>query len=521
MNDVIDSAGSDSTRAWLPRRAVPPVSVTGWSRLRAAWPKDAAATTAAVVAPGGALLMANVAMYSGLASFSLRPDQDKRLLPIMAMVFSGIGLGAVVFPLLQKWSTDAAGAAMRRIGKGLVACYLLLALAAVVPGFFQYAFNEPLRYAANLCLGLDVAAAYSLYYYRFPRKRCGLWLGFCTGAGLLCWRILLWVASGWPSGDIPGVHPFLPYVFVVHFVSLALLAALSLHALVFRADYQPPPAEPYFARLPNGAGRHTIPILLTGAFVLYLMNGILDIRLFPMMSVLPQPGLERLLYALVIVCSPVVGWLLDREPRTAIRRIMPACCWLFILSPAMAALGVGDGLHDILQTVAAAAQFVTYIVITLALTGLARDARQSGVLGSVMFSMWLVPVLSYYIFRRRLDLDTGTTVLMATVLAVLFYWIVNRVSTVVAEQERAAAPVPSATSVFLDTAGLTPRERETAELLLERLSTQEIARHMDISESTAKKHIQNTLHKFNVTDRNEFLVRCMLIAQGSDVDASE
>ncbi len=329
------------------------------------------------------------------------------------------------------------------------------------------------------------------------------------------------VAAFWPYDGVTGAHPFLPHVFVVHFVGIAALAAFCLYAFVFRPGVPPAAAEPYFAALPAGTRGRSIHLLLSAAFVLYLMNGLLDIRLFPMMPVLPQPSLERLLYALVIVCSPLAGWLLDRSPETVVRRIMPVCCWLFILSPAMAALGIGHGLHDILQTVAAAAQFVTYVVITLALTGLAQKAALSGFLASIMYSMWMVLVLGYTLFRRGLGLDTGTTVLMATVLALLFHLLLRRVDFVVADGQptkalpatQAATPVPTpetgirAMVDFLDGAGLTPREREVTELLFRGSATRDIAASLGISENTAKKHIRGVLRKFGAASRHDLFAR--------------
>ena len=478
-----------------------------------------------VVVPGGVLLLYNIAIYTGLTSFSLRPDQDRRLLPIMTLVFSGVAFGAVVFPRLLAWAAGAAGAAGRGIGRAAVAVYLLLAIVAVAPGFTQYAFNEPLRYAANFFLGMVIPPAHLLYFSRFAGRKRGLWFGFCTGAGLLCWRILMSVAARWPHDGAAGAHPFLPHVFTIHCAAIALLAVLSLYALVVRSDNPAVAAESYFTAAHGGGGKRTAVLLLSAAFVLYLMNGVLDVRLFPMMPVLPQPSLEHLLYALVIVCSPLAGWFLDRSPETVFRRVMPVCCWLFILSPAMAALGIGGGLHDILQTVAAAGQFVIYVVITLALTGLARDGVQAGFFASVMYAMWMVPVLGYSLLRRELGLDTGATVLIATGLAFLFFLLIKRVDFAVAEPASASDPesapdaVPSVAEAravtldkFLDSAGLTPREREAAVLLLQDVSTIGIANTMGISESTAKKHIQGVLRKFGAANRYAFVLQCATAA---------
>lgn len=53
---------------------------------------------------------------------------------------------------------------------------------------------------------------------------------------------------------------------------------------------------------------------------------------------------------------------------------------------------------------------------------------------------------------------------------------------------------------------LTPRERETMICLARGESNKEIARHLDVAESTVKIHVQNILKKLNVTSRVQIAV---------------
>lgn len=53
---------------------------------------------------------------------------------------------------------------------------------------------------------------------------------------------------------------------------------------------------------------------------------------------------------------------------------------------------------------------------------------------------------------------------------------------------------------------LTPREEEILTWLVKGDSNKEIARELDISESTVKVHVQNILKKFNVSSRVEAAV---------------
>jgi two-component system nitrate/nitrite response regulator NarL len=48
---------------------------------------------------------------------------------------------------------------------------------------------------------------------------------------------------------------------------------------------------------------------------------------------------------------------------------------------------------------------------------------------------------------------------------------------------------------------LTPRERDTLALLAKGASNKEIARHLDLAESTVKIHVQNILKKLNLSSR--------------------
>ena len=65
------------------------------------------------------------------------------------------------------------------------------------------------------------------------------------------------------------------------------------------------------------------------------------------------------------------------------------------------------------------------------------------------------------------------------------------------QKERAA--------LFFEQSGLTKREKEVAELLIEGLRYEDIAEQLHISINTVKRHIQNIYKKADVTTRDEFL----------------
>ncbi|MHA6831609.1 response regulator [Ralstonia pseudosolanacearum] len=70
--------------------------------------------------------------------------------------------------------------------------------------------------------------------------------------------------------------------------------------------------------------------------------------------------------------------------------------------------------------------------------------------------------------------------------------------------EKAAPAAPAAAAVSADR--LTPREREIVRGLARGESNKEIARALDVAESTVKIHVQNILKKLNLTSRVQVAV---------------
>lgn len=58
-------------------------------------------------------------------------------------------------------------------------------------------------------------------------------------------------------------------------------------------------------------------------------------------------------------------------------------------------------------------------------------------------------------------------------------------------------------------AGLTPREREVLDVLLENLTNKEIANKLNISERTVKFHVSNLLSRFEVQRRQDLIMTCL------------
>ncbi|MGO2139474.1 MAG: response regulator [Leucobacter sp.] len=58
-----------------------------------------------------------------------------------------------------------------------------------------------------------------------------------------------------------------------------------------------------------------------------------------------------------------------------------------------------------------------------------------------------------------------------------------------------------------DTSSLTPREHSVIQLLAKGMSNAEIGRHLHLSEATIKANLRRVMHKWNVRDRVQVLIR--------------
>jgi DNA-binding CsgD family transcriptional regulator len=469
--------------------------------------------------------MANIAAYSGMASFSLRPDTGSRMLPIGGVFLMGALAGGALFPRLSAWAAKGRSAA-RRVA---VAAWLSAALLAVLPGFHHYAFNEPLRLFANLLLGMAVAPAYSLLFSRFPARWRGMWFGASLGAGLLCWYGLMSLAYAGPQAG-GAHHPFLLRVYLVHTAAIAVQALLCIHALVLRPG---PATISRAAYLPRPAARGAttqIRALTAGALLVYLLSGILDARLTPALPAAPISAAEVFPAVFAAIAATGTGWLLDRRPEMLFRHILPVCCWLFILTPALAVIGYGHALHGILRTSTAVAQFAFFVISSVAAAGLAPDPRRAVWYACRVYASRLLVIVGYMVWTRVFGFELGVTVLAAATLAFLVSALIRRVDFAIAPEGEAAEAAPEEAArppaaspgpgvagektaedrarSFLATAGLTRREEEVAVLLLlGGDTTGGIASALGITESTTKKHITSVFRKVGVASRHDLHAR--------------
>ncbi len=389
--------------------------------------------------------------------------------------------------------------------------------AVLLVGFDAWLYNEPLRYAANAVLGATVPLTFHVYFSRVPSGKRGLWFGLGLSCGLMVQRLLLASAAVDPATN--GPYPYLGALGTVYALQVALTVALILVLVLVPCYFAPhrgeetplqPPCRTERPAVDGSAGR----IFLAAALV-YIMNGLIDIRLFPMVALEPTTALGVAFLATVLVC-PMVGRYVDVNPERNFSRLMLVCGWIFMLAPSLAAMGDTPHLFRIVHALTSSGQFTVFICFTLFLAGFSQTPADVQRLPSLLFGWRFIGFICLALARFVFVLPLGATLPAATMAALGFYVVVRRVRPVQTGDEPSPVEdgdsIPSAgdghptailgLDAFLDPRGLSAREREVATLVLrEGMGTREMAEALGLSEHTVKTYIKKALIKFGVPSR--------------------
>lgn len=481
------------------------------------------------------LVLLNIMNYSALASFSLRPHRGERLLPVMTFLFLAGGLGGLFMPRVTKLYLEGVSRLATPVGWLRILPFSLIAFLVglmSVPGYRFWLTNEPSRYLAAAGMGLLLVATYSFYFDAVAPARRGLWFGVATGAGIFTWRLFMRFADFCDGESWNGFPAALRAVYWVHTLVAVLLACVLLYAYAAFPVGVGRYASSFSAALSGRERKANIFFLLAGAFLLYLMNGFLEVRLFPVMPVHEVPPFSTL-HILMIACSLLMGWLFDRGPERSLWWMLRIGSWFFLLAPSLTILTSASAIYEPIHSGASLSQFSLLVALSVALAGLAKSGSEAGLLAGLVFGMRLVSFVWYRLLQRLPDLAPGVVVLLGTILAVFFYLAVKRVDL----RERRPRPGPDdpadpagphalpfesgdpadedgdgrsgaggrGMDAFLDSRPLTPREREIAVMLIAGAATRDIAAALGISENTVRTHVRNLLSKFGVNSRKAFV----------------
>ncbi len=467
------------------------------------------------VIPLAILIATNVTFFAGIVSFRLRPNMGGRMLPIMGMCFMGILVGGLLFPRLAAWRESAMARGRPGWHRAATAAWSLFAFATILPGTDHYIANEPLRYLGNFAMGTMVAPAYYLFFGRTPRRRQGLWFGLTEAAGILTWFVLGHLAHGMEAMDAPPYHPLLSAVFAVHAAGIAVFSVFCLYALVIRKGSWTETAGTEPGAAADRTRLHTVAAaVFCIAFAAFFLGGMVQARMTPLLISPRQISLNNLLIGIVMGAAAVAtGWLLDRGGNRFARRSLDACCWLFLVSPCLTVLDDNPVLYSVLQALTAVGQYGAYVICTVMLAKMAGNAAGAAAAGCTVLFMRVGTVLGFLFWNRVGVANQGVTVFAATAVAGLIFLLSRRVVHGAGPQPAASgeqpAPPPdreeaeagNALERFLAGVDLTPREAETARLLLQGTTTTDIENKLEISRRAVTKHMTGIFRKFGVANR--------------------
>ncbi len=481
-------------------------------------PTSRPAAWGSIILPGVAMLMSSFIIYSAAVSFALRPKPDERVPAVGGAFFLGVVIGGLFFARVLEWSSGG----VHRWRKAVIVLWLLSGLLTMVPGLHAYALNHQLRIVANLCLGMQFAPAYHLYFSRFPSNLRGMGFGFTNGAGLLIWNILIFLAMmNPPPADAP-FHPYLMEVFVVNITSIAVLAAVCLYSFVampYAVQRSLVHATPYAGTAGSDSQARRIVLML---FAVYALSGVIQARLIPLIPATTSV-LHTIPTALVILVAPIIGRVMDERLDIVIHRLIPIASWLMILSPSLVVLDPSHSLYGLMRSLVPFGQFSLFIIASVAVTRFAPTLEKAVWYTMCIFIARFVSVVSHLIWKA-LGVGNTATIVVSIFVAYVISKLAAKTSAAATVDDASqysvevspgekVAPADGATAgvsgiaSFVDDARLTPREQEAARLLLAGRSLSDIAVVMGISARTVKKHAANIYQKYGVTNRHEFF-RC-------------
>jgi DNA-binding CsgD family transcriptional regulator len=252
------------------------------------------------------------------------------------------------------------------------------------------------------------------------------------------------------------------------------------------------------------------------AITFFILNSLLQMRLFPMVS--GAVGAYQPFLPVVVLAVLLLGFLAGRsalfkegKPGRFLRLLLVPMIVLFILLPSLYFLNDAYPLFAlVMNSLMIIAYFSVWTIFSTALVELYRGrklfyASASGVLTMYSFA-FLGPLLGPVIPE-----GPGFMVLVSTVAALLFTFLAFRALfpslPVFTESEPEAA---DSLSVIFREHGLTEREAEVARLMVaEGLSNQKIAERIFRSKFTVEKHVTSIYRKFGVPDRTAFVTKVL------------
>ncbi|GHV86219.1 hypothetical protein AGMMS50230_18270 [Spirochaetia bacterium] len=251
------------------------------------------------------------------------------------------------------------------------------------------------------------------------------------------------------------------------------------------------------------------------AAIFFILNSLLEMRLFPLIS--GAAGVYMPYYPAVVPAVLLLSFLAGRSALFVrgkigpfLRLLLIPLIMLFILLPALHFLNVEYPLFALaMNSLVSIAHFTMWTVFSTATVELSRKRGLFYVSASAIYLTYLFAFIGPLI-GPLIPKGPGFMALVSAVVALLFTLLAFRALfpglPLLGEKGPEAPPKPSkAVKELFSQRKLTSRETEVALLMLEGLSNEAIAEKISRTKATVEKHASNVYHKFGVNDRVEFL----------------
>ena len=411
----------------------------------------------------------------------------------MAAMYSAGMLGcALCMPLLL------AGAGGRRFLSPLP---LLMALTVLLVLASRFAWQDslPAVNARLICLGMCWPLALHAFFESMPPGSRGLALGLFFAAGELVWLVMLPI-----MGISQSVPPGQDMTGFMHKLLIAALCSTGLAlAAFFTLNRNRGQSSP--AALTTDAAPYCIPLLFAAAALFYIAFGLSTGLNLPKGN---RAIVSENAHFALALAFPLAGALLDRGGRTLLAVL--AC--LAFTAPIM--LFTRDAvIRETMYITLYVGRWTLMLATLLLAERLAHNRKRLPLFFALAYALMLFASLPGSAIARALE-DTAAKAGLSFGLALAFALLALRLRGALAglpmsrdagmptpERGVPTGAAPARLAAFGKTHGLSAKEMRVMETLEQGRSSEEIAKALDVTESTVRTYVSRMLQKTDAPNR--------------------
>ncbi len=477
------------------------------------------------------MILFNVSLAMQVILFTRR-DSFRDDIPVIALLHIIVaGTFCIIWPhFLRKMNAREPGSFIRFVREfKLPVLILFVPILARFHGIYSHdgAFAKFVMFAI---LGFATPAIYSAFFNIVPTRLHGRALGLTLAITILSWSILALYLNHYV--DLADVK----YKETRIFHALSVLMFFNFIILLVslfrgRGSLLPPPAQ--HSERAQKKRQGNVINLCTALLIVFLLNGRQHAKVFPFFRCNNQEVSFLALAALVFLCF-ALGWILDTRKMVFFRYLMLLCSLFIMLAPSALALQDNVLVYRTILGLGMISQLAIMLSTQVVMSRLMVDDSWFCLGYCYPYASRAVAIFGAWMINAGVIVHNGFLILLSTVTAFFFYYLISKVEpdaepTDTAQDElpeisdkpppapvkmprggttsRKQAAVSSDPEKLFDEYGLSPREREVADLLIKGYATSDISHSLDITDNTVKVHVRNIPGKFNVSSRKAFLVK--------------